>query len=185
MSLKSLLKRFGLAIGLLEVSPRSAHDEKIIFVVDKDDTFEGALSTTHDVLVQGLVRGAIISPHKTVEIAQGGCVVGSLIQADTVVWRGELGGVKVVCRTLIIEASASNTQGMRSPGVSYERLHINDCINTAVRLTYARYQDSMEMEPFIEPANTAKPAPIGGTVVALESAAKARHNGGSFISQQA
>ncbi len=185
MSLKSLLKRFGLAIGLLEVAPRAAHDEKIIFIVDKSDTFEGALSTTHDVLVQGIVRGAIISPHKTVEIAQGGCVIGSLVHADTLVWRGELGGVKVVCRTLIIEASASNTPGMRSPGVSYERLHINDCVNTAVRLTYAPYQESMEMIPFIAPAKAAKPAPISSTVVTLESAAKARHNGGSFISQQA
>lgn len=185
MSLKSLLKRFGLAIGLLEVSPRAPHDETIVFIVDKADTFEGTLSTKHDVLVQGIVRGAILSPHKTVEIAQGGCVIGSLVHADTLVWRGELGGLKVVCRTLIIEASACNTPGVRSPGISYERLHINDCINTSVRLTYARYQESMEMAPIIEPAKTAMSAPIGGSVVALESAAKARHNGGSFISHQA
>lgn len=184
MSLKSLLKRFGLAMGMLEIAPRSPRDINDLIVVPTTDTFEGVIDTTHDVLVNGTVRGTIMSPAKTVEIAKGGRVVGPVIHADTFVWRGELGGVKVICRTLIIEPGATNTPGLQSPGISYERLHINDCTNTSVRLSFAPYQESVLLAPSLEPKGAATPE-SSGTVVALELASKARHNGASFASHQA
>lgn len=152
MSLKSILQRFGLAIGLLELAP-SQPDAKIeIVVIPSADAFEGTIRTAHDVLVKGSASGAILSPNKTVEVTDGGCVDGEEIQARNFIWRGTLGVVKVTCRDLVIDASARNAVGMPAPDISYETLHINDCSNVSVNLKWQPYATAADDVPD-SPAN--------------------------------
>lgn len=139
----TLLKRLGAALGLIEPIPVLKDGTPVTLVIAADDAFNGDIHTTRDVVVRGTVVGSIISPEKTVEIAEGGSVIGGRIWARRVIWRGQLGDLMANCEIADIFSSARTPAGNTVPTIVYERLNTQQAATIDVLLTHDVYSASL------------------------------------------